>query len=332
MQYFRFEDPWFLLLLFVLPLLFAINRKERRTVLQYSSIQKLQSLQSPGIELPTIIPIALRFLAIILLILSLAQPQEGRKSTEILSTGVDIILAIDTSGSMQALDFQKDNQRVTRLEVVKDVVDEFVQNRQYDRIGMVAFGREAFTQCPLTLDHGILLSFLDKMTIGMAGDSTAIGSAIGISIKRIKELKSKSKVIILLTDGRNNAGEITPIKAAEIANSYGIKIYTIGVGTRGKAPFLVDTIYGERLVYQEVDIDEDTLKKIADLTGAKYFRATDLKSLKEIYKQIDSLEKSEVKVIDHTQFNELFSYFLLPALLLILLEVILSNTLFRRIP
>lgn len=332
MQYFRFEDPWLLLLLLIIPFLLAVNRKERRAVLQFSSIQKLQTLQTPGIELPTVIPVALRFLAIFLLVLGLARPQEGRKSTEILSTGVDIILAIDTSGSMQALDFQKDNQRVTRLEVVKDVVNEFVQNREYDRIGMVAFGQEAFTQCPLTLDHGILLSFLDKMKIGMAGDSTAIGSAIGISVKRIKELKSKSKVIILLTDGRNNAGELSPIKAAEIANDFGIKIYTIGVGTRGKAPFLVDTIYGERLVYQEVDIDEDTLKKISDFTGAKYFRATDLKSLKDIYQQIDSLEKSEVKVIDHTQFKELFPYFLVPTLFLILLEIILSNTLFRRIP
>ena len=187
-----------------------------------------------------------------------------------------------------------------------------MQNRGNDRIGIVAFGQEAFTQCPLTLDHDILLTFLDGLTVGIAGDSTAIGSAMGISVKRLKDLESKSKVIILLTDGRNNAGNISPMQAAEIAKAFKIKIYTIGVGTRGKAPFLVDGMFGKRLIYQEVDIDEETLQKIARMTGAKYFRATDLKSLKGIYKQIDRLEKTEVKVIEHTHYQELFPLFLIP--------------------
>jgi Ca-activated chloride channel family protein len=261
-----------------------------------------------------------------------ARPQEGHKKTEILSEGVDIVLALDTSGSMRALDFKKDDEPVTRLTVVKDVVAEFIDGRETDRMGMVVFGGEAFTQCPLTLDHDILFSFLDKLKIGMAGDATAIGSAIGISIKRLKDLKSKSKVIILLTDGRNTAGKITPLQAAELAKTFGIKIYTVGVGKRGKAPFLVDSLFGKRLIYQNVDIDEETLTKISEMTDAKYFRATDLESLKDIYEQIDQLETSEVRVLDHSEYTEMFHYFLIPGLFLLLTEVIISNSILRRIP
>jgi len=239
---------------------------------------------------------------------------------------------LDTSGSMQALDFIKDEKRDTRLAMVKDVVSQFIDNRPNDRMGMVVFGSEAYTQCPLTLDQGILKSFLSKLDIGMAGDSTAIGSAIGIAVKRLKDLKSKSKVIILLTDGRNNAGSLPPLQAAQTAKAFGIKIHTIAVGTLGKAPFLVNSIFGQRYVYQQVDIDEDTLKEISDLTGGQYFRATDLQSLKTIYKQIDEMEKSEVKVIDHSEYTELFHYFLIPGLLILLLEILLSNTVLRRIP
>ena len=267
-----------------------------------------------------------------LLILALARPQEGHKSQEILSVGVDIMLALDTSGSMQALDFIKNEKRDTRLAMVKDVVSKFIENRPNDRIGMVVFGSEAYTQCPLTLDQGILQSFLSKLDIGMAGDSTAIGSAVGIAVKRLKDLESDSKVIILLTDGRNNAGSLPPVQAAQTAKAFGIKIHTIGVGTHGKAPFLVNSIFGQRYVYQEVDIDENTLKEISNLTGGQYFRATDLESLKSIYKQIDQMEKSEVKVLDHSEYTELFHYFLIPGILLLLTEIILSNSILRRIP
>jgi Ca-activated chloride channel family protein len=197
---------------------------------------------------------------------------------------------------------------------------------------MVVFGEQAYNQCPLTLDQHILQSFLSKLEIGMAGDSTAIGSAIGIAVKRLKDLKSKSKVIILLTDGRSNAGSLVPIQAAQTAKTFGIKIHTIGVGTKGKAPFLVNSVFGQRYVYQEVDIDEATLKEISQITGGQYFRATDLESLKNIYDQIDQMEKSEVKVIDHSEYTELFYYFLLSGLLLLFLEVALSNTILRRIP
>jgi Ca-activated chloride channel family protein len=308
--------------------------QERRTVtaVHYSSLTALKVVRSHRSEVMAAIPAVLRFIAITLFIVAFARPQEGRKKTEILSEGVDIILAIDTSGSMRALDFKKNDASVTRLSVVKDVVAQFIDSRETDRMGMVVFGGEAFTQCPLTLDQDILYSFLDKLKIGMAGDATAIGSAIGISVKRLKDLKSKSKVIILLTDGRNNAGKITPLQAAEFAKTFGIKIYTVGVGTRGKAPFMVDSIFGKRLIYQDVDIDEDTLNKISEMTDAKYFRATDMESLKDIYEQIDKLEKSEIRVLDHSEYSELFHYFLIPGLLLLLTEIIISNSVLRRFP
>ena len=331
MTFFRFEDPWLLLILLSLPIL-ILREKTIASVIGYSSLASLKAVSQHHSKIKSVVPIILRFIAITLFIIAFARPQEGHKRTEILSQGVDIVLAIDTSGSMQALDFKKNETQVTRLSVVKDVVAEFVKNREMDRIGMVVFGANAFTQCPLTLDQNILLSFLNKLKIGMAGDATAIGAAIGISARRLKDLKSKSKVIILLTDGRNNSGAISPLQAAEIAKSLGIKVYTIGVGKRGKAPFLVDSIFGKRLIYQNVDIDEEVLKEISKMTDAKYFRATDLKSLKDIYKQIDLLEKSEVKSIDHSDHKELFHYFLIPGLILLLTEIILSNSFLRKLP
>ncbi len=331
MTFFRFEDPWLLLILLSLPIL-ILRERTIASVINYSSLASLKAVSQHHSKIKAMVPIVLRFIAITLFIIAFARPQEGHKRTEILSQGVDIVLAIDKSGSMQALDFKKNETQVTRLSVVKDVVAEFVKNREMDRIGMVVFGANAFTQCPLTLDQNILLSFLDKLKIGMAGDATAIGSAIGISARRLKDLKSKSKVIILLTDGRNNSGAISPLQAAEIAKSLGIKVYTIGVGKRGKAPFLVDSIFGKRLIYQNVDIDEEVLNKISKMTDAKYFRATDLKSLKDIYKQIDLLEKSEVKSIDHSEHKELFHYFLIPGLILLLTEIVFSNSFLRRLP
>ena len=330
MNFFRFEDPWFLIFFLVIPYL-VWKRKEQLTI-SYSSLEILQNIRAIQVGFLSTIPLVFRLFAISLFIIALARPQEGYKRTEILSMGVDIMLALDTSGSMQALDFIKNEKRDTRLAMVKDVVSKFIGNRTNDRMGMVVFGSEAYTQCPLTLDQNILQSFLSKLDIGMAGDSTAIGSAVGIAVKRLKDLKSDSKIIILLTDGRNNAGNLAPLQAAQTAKAFGIKIHTIGVGTQGKAPFLVNSFFGQRYVYQEVDIDEGTLKEISKITGGQYFRATDLESLKSIYKQIDQMEKSEVKLFDHSEYTELFHYFLIPGILLLLLEVILSNTLFRRLP
>ena len=330
MNFFRFEDPWFLILFLIIPYL-VWKRKEQLTI-SYSSLEILQNIRAIQVGFLSTIPLVLRLFAITLFIIALARPQEGYKRTEILSMGVDIMMALDTSGSMQALDFIKNEKRDTRLAMVKDVVSKFIENRTNDRMGMVVFGSEAYTQCPLTLDQNILQSFLRKLDIGMAGDSTAIGSAIGIAVKRLKDLKSDSKLIILLTDGRNNAGNLAPLQAAQTAKAFGIKIHTNGVGTRGKAPFLVNSIFGQRYVYQEVDIDEVTLKEISKITGGQYFRATDLESLKLIYKKIDQMEKSEVKIFDHSEYTELFHYFLIPAILILFLEVTLSNTLFRRLP
>ncbi len=332
MNYFQFQDPWLFLLLAIIPLLIYRTLKNRPATLHFSSLDSLKTLHRKGVNFLAATPLILRCLAIALLVTALARPQEGRKSTEILSAGVDILLAIDTSGSMRAMDFEKNNQPVDRLTVVKDVVSEFIDSREFDRMGMVVFGNEAYTQCPLTLDHDILHSFLNKLQIGVAGDSTAIGSAIGISVKRLKDLESKSKVIILLTDGRNNSGNITPFQAAEIAKTYGIKIYTVGVGTQGQAPFPMSTPFGQKMLMQRVAIDEDSLKKIAEQTGGRYFRATDSDSLKQIYAQIDSLEKSEVKWIDHSEYRELFPLFLIPALLLVLTEMVLTQTRLRRVP
>ena len=332
MTFFQFEDPWLLLFMLMLPYMALKGKKKQQATINYSTIGTLQSIRTAQVDFFSALPLILRILSVMLLILALARPQEGHKSQEILSVGVDIMLALDTSGSMQALDFIKNEKRDTRLAMVKDVVSKFIENRPNDRIGMVVFGSEAYTQCPLTLDQGILQSFLSKLDIGMAGDSTAIGSAVGIAVKRLKDLESDSKVIILLTDGRNNAGSLPPVQAAQTAKAFGIKIHTIGVGTHGKAPFLVNSIFGQRYVYQEVDIDENTLKEISNLTGGKYFRATDLESLKSIYKQIDQMEKSEVKVLDHSEYTELFHYFLIPGILLLLTEIILSNSILRRIP
>jgi Ca-activated chloride channel family protein len=273
-----------------------------------------------------------RCAAMSLLIMALARPQSGTISTEIITEGVDIMLCLDTSGSMNALDFQLENKRVNRLQVVKKVVDEFIRGRQNDRIGMVVFAEEAFTQCPLTLDYGVLLSFLDRLEIGMAGDTTAIGSALATCVKRLKDLKSKSKIIILLTDGRNNTGTISPATAADIAKTHGIKVYTIGAGTEGEAPFLVDSLFGKHYVYQKVDLDEVTLKEIAQKTGGRYFRATNTEALKTIYQQIDKMEKTEAKMKEYMEYDERFTYFLIPALCLILLEILLANTRFMKIP
>ena len=212
------------------------------------------------------------------------------------------------------------------------VVDEFVRKRDNDQIGLVVFGAEAFTQCPLTLDHGIVATFLERLEIGMAGDATAIGSAIGTAVKRLKESEAKSKVIVLLTDGRSNAGSLSPTKAAEVAATFGIKVYTIGAGGREKAPFIVDSFFGKQVVYQDVEIDEETLRRIAETTGGQYFRAEDEQALETIYDEIDQLEKTEITTHTFMEYNERFRAFVIPALGLLLLEVVLLGTRFRKLP
>ncbi|HAZ12332.1 MAG: aerotolerance regulator BatA [Bdellovibrionales bacterium GWA2_49_15] len=327
----RFAHPWFfLLLLVIIPIYFRGHSTGGR--FRFSSLDIIKKIKGNTRFHPRQILIWLRILVVIFFVLALARPQQGKKFTEISSEGVDIMLLLDTSGSMHALDFERDGKRINRLAIIKEVVAKFIDKRPNDRMGLVVFGDDAFTQCPLTLDHGILLELLSKVEIGMAGESTAIGSAMGVGANRMKDLKAKSKIMILLTDGRNNAGQLPPAKVSEVAKSLDLKIYTIGVGTHGKAPFLTDTIFGQRYVYQDVDIDEDTLKSIADETNGKYYRATQTAELEQIYDEIDRLEKTEITSKTYTEYNELFAYFVLLGIFILLAEIVLGQTILRKIP
>ncbi|MBF0276563.1 MAG: VWA domain-containing protein [SAR324 cluster bacterium] len=329
----RFESPWLLLLLLMVPLWWWFLTKNRKSqFVHFSGVGTLQSFaRNSWWSHPLFLP-AIRCLVLILLILTIARPQTGRSFSKILTEGVDIVLALDVSGSMRALDLKLNNERVTRLEVLKKVVGEFIENRLNDRVGIVVFGEEAFTQAPLTHDHKLLLGFLEQIFIGWGGDATAIGMGIGHSAKRLKDLKAPTKLIILATDGQNNAGHITPAEAARAAKDLGIKIYTIGVGSRGNAPIEVDSVFGKKIVNVPVSIDEETLTKIAETTGGRYFRATDTESLQKIYQTIDELEKTEVEVKEYYEYEEQYAVFLIPALLLFLLEFILARTRLRRLP
>jgi len=329
---FRFAYPVLLVLLSGVVGYLAFELLKKPVAITHSMTARLVELGTKGSALRQRIPLVLRALCLILLVLTAARPQFYNISREVRSPGVDIVMCLDTSGSMQALDFQLRGEPVTRLTAVKKVVSEFIRKREVDRIGLVVFGEAAFTQAPLTLDKGLLLGLVDKMTIGMAGDRTAVGSALAIGGKRLKDLKAEAKILILLTDGRHNAGELTPEQAAEAVRALGVKIYTIGVGGTGPAPFRVKSLIGTRLVRRQVDLDEVTLKKIAAIGGGKYFRATDTEGLAEIYDIIDRAEKTEVKVKEFFHFRELYPYFLVPALILLGLEVVLKSSVLRTIP
>jgi len=270
----------------------------------------------------------LRMFVLVLLILGFARPQSGVKGEEVITQGLDIVLAMDVSSSMLAEDI-----RPNRVEAAKQVAAEFIKGRKNDRIGMIVFAGEAYTQCPLTIDYGILLNFLNQIHVGIIEDGTAIGMGLATAVNRLRNSKAKSKVIILLTDGRNNRGEIDPITAAQTAQAFDVRIYTIGAGTRGTALYPVnDPFFGKRYVPMRVDIDETTLQKIAEMTGGKYFRATDRKSLSGIYHGIDRMEKTKIKVKEYTRYSELFYYFVGGAVLLLLGEIGLANTKLRKIP
>jgi Ca-activated chloride channel family protein len=298
----------------------------------FSQTSQLKKLAGKKEEFIIDLPVYLRLLCMTLLILTISRPQSYNVSRDINTPGVDILLCMDTSGSMQALDFKLGNASVDRLTAVKKVVGDFIKKRENDRIGLVVFGEQAFTQAPLTMDKGLLLNLIDHMEIGMAGDKTAIGSAIAIAGKRIKDIPAKAKIVILLTDGRNNAGDISPTQAAEALESLDIKIYTIGVGSKGKAPFKVQGFFGEKIIYQKVDLDETTLRKIADTGKGKYFRAADTEELSEIYDIIDREEKTEVKVKEFFHYKELFGYCLIPAMIVLLLEILIQAFVVRSIP
>ncbi len=311
------------------------HRRRKAAAVRFSNIRTLLRLRPSKTLFLRRLFQGLRLVTVALLMIAMARPQTGRTQTQVRTEGIDIVLAIDTSDSMQALDLDANRRiadRRNRLEVVKSVVEEFVQKRDNDQIGLVVFGAEAFTQCPLTLDHGIVATFMERLEIGMAGSATAVGSALGTAVKRLRDSEAKSKVVILLTDGRSNAGSLSPAKAAEVAATFGIKIYTIGAGSREKAPFIVDSLFGKQVVYQDVEIDEKTLRRIASLTGGEYFRAEDERALQQIYEQIDRLEKTEITMSSYMEYNEQFRWFVIPALALLLLEVVLLGTRFRKLP
>ncbi len=329
-----FHNP---LLILLLPLAVAIiifaQRRRTNASLRFSSGELLNGAKSSWKVVISRRMYLARSAALAFLIIALMRPQSPVADSQVETEGVDIVLTLDASTSMLAEDFSLGGKRQNRLAVVKRVVEEFIRGRGNDRIALVTFGARAYTVCPLTLDYDWLLVNLERIQSGMVEDGTAIGSGIASSINRLKNSQAKSKIIILLTDGRNNSGKIAPLAAAQAAAALKIKIYTIGAGSKGLVPYPVKDVFGNT-GYQnvQIDIDEETLTKIAAKTKAKYFRATDTESLRKIYSGIDKMEKTIIQDKGYREFNELFGYFLVPGLALLLLEVVLSNTVLRKIP
>ncbi len=330
----EFKTPLILLLIpIVLVLLWLQYRRKQEAAFTFSSLSLVKDFARSWKMRFSFIPSLLRVLALLLVVVALAGPRQVLEESQITTEGIDIVLSLDCSGSMAAEDFTINGQRLNRLEIIKKVVDEFIKQRKYDKLGLVVFGARAYTICPLTSDHQWLSANLDRVKIGIVEDGTAIGSGIASAVGRLKQSQAKSKVIVLLTDGMNNAGKMDPLEAAKTAKALGVKIYTIGAGTKGLAPFPVTDVFGRKF-YQnvQIDIDEDTLTKIAQMTGGQYFRATDTESLRQIYQQIDKLEKTKIEEKGYKQYQELFVVFLTAALILILVEVVLINSIFLKVP
>ena len=323
-----FAHPWLLLLLAALPVLaWWRGRRGQKAAFLYSSVQLVKNVagftqSSAGSILP-----ALRWFTLACFIVALARPQLRHSETKINASGIDIVVAIDLSGSMESEDFQDPNdrrKRANRLVVAKEVLKKFIRRRISDRIGLVAFAARAYVASPLTLDHDFLLQNVERLALHTIEDGTAIGSGLATSVNRLRDLKSKSKIVILMTDGQNNAGKIPPLTAAEAAQALGVKVYTIGVGIRGTAPMPQMNVFGQKVYVQvQVDIDEDTLTEIAKRTGGRYYRADSTDTLRNIYDQIDKLETTEAEVKKYLHVKELFPFPVLAGLVLLLLEIML---------
>jgi Ca-activated chloride channel homolog len=330
-----FAHPWFLLLLLLLPVLAWLKgRRGQPPAFLYSSVQLVRAVLNVSRSRSGAFLAALRWLALALLIVALAQPRLTRSQTQVRASGVDIVVGFDLSGSMASEDFEIGNGRVSRVEMARAVLKKFIEKRPNDRIGLVAFASQAYIAAPLTLDHDFLLQQLKRLELGTIDPNrTAVGSALSTAINRLRELKSKSKIVILMTDGQNNAGKVAPLTAAEAARALGVKVYTIGVGMQGKAPMPV-FFGGRKIGYQlePADIDEDTLKRISEMTAAKYYRADNTEKFQAIYSEIDKLERSEAEIKKYTEFRELFPWLLSPGLALVLFELALRHTLLRRLP
>lgn len=331
---FAFKDPWVLFFIALVPLMILLARARKTdSTFIFSSKDLLDGIK-PTFRLQFSKHLILfRAAALVLFIFALARPQTVLEGSKTVSEGVDIVLALDTSTSMLAEDFRMGQVRVNRFDVVKDVVKEFIRKRKDDRIALVAFAARAYTVCPLTNDYSWLNENLDRVRVGMIEDATAIGSAIATSVNRLRTSKTKSRVVILLTDGVNNAGTISPLVASEAAKALKIKVYAICVGSKGLVPYPLKDVYG-RTVYKNIPIemDEEVLKKIADTTGAKYYLASDTETLRKIYDDINNLEKSNIEHFGYREYEELFYFFLIPALFILALEIVLTNTFFLRIP
>ncbi len=327
----RFLHPEFLWLLALLPLLAILRgRRSAAPALVFSSTSIAAVLAEGRKTGPGGIIAALRLLGLGFLILAFARPQLGNTTTEIEASGIDILLAVDVSGSMEALDFTLKGKSANRLDVVKSVMHTFIMERPNDRIGLLAFSGRPYMVSPLTLDHDWLVQRLDSLSIGMIEDGTAIGSAIGSGLNRLRDRDAKSRIMILLTDGMNNAGTVPPLVAAEAAETLGIKVYTIGAGTRGEAPMPVKDRFGrKRLMRVRVDIDDETLGQVAEMTGGRYFRATDTKSLEKVYQEINTMETTTRNIKKFENYRELYSWFVFAALFFLGIEIKLGR---RRLP
>lgn len=316
-----FENGWFLWFLLVVPLLLAYyiyRQSKAHASLKLSTAGLLMNSQRTFRHYLRHILFALRLIVISLVIIVISRPQNVDRWQSSTTEGIDIILALDVSGSMLARDFSPD-----RLEAAKNVATEFISGRPYDRIGLTVFSGESFTQCPLTTDHAVLINLMREVKSGIIEDGTAIGVGLATAINRIKDSDAVSKVIILLTDGINNRGSIDPLTAAEIARTFGVRVYTIGVGSMGYADYPVQTPFGLRYQKMQVEIDEALLRKVADLTGGRYFRAVDNTSLQQVYSEIDKLEKSKIETREHSRREEVFWPWAAAAALILALELLL---------
>ncbi len=344
MSDFLFQDPeWFWLALLLPVWIILRGRRGKNAALAFSSVAIAKDITRSSRSRIGGFFLLTRVLAFLLLLTALARPQLGKGHSEVESSGIDIVLAIDVSGSMNALDFASSDEIVTRLEIVKRTVEEFIQKRPNDRIGLVAFAKESYLVSPLTLDHNWLLQNLERIQTGLIdGTQTAIGPAIVMSANRLRDIPAKSRIVVLLTDGEDNVQQVPPIAAAEAADTFGVKIYTIAAGKSGRVPMPQadrsgkilrrpngDMIFGG---YAESRVDEETLREIASITGGEFFRATDPEELRKIYDTIDELEKTEVKLRHYSEFEELYFWPLLGALALLALELVLVNTRFRPLP
>jgi len=331
---FSFAHPWLLLLLLGIPVLAWLKGKFGGTAaVTFSTTSMLAEIGSRQRNRAGAFLAGLSYLALALFIIALARPQLGRVTTRVQATGVDIMLVLDVSRSMLAEDFTIGNSRANRIDAVKIVTEQFIRERPNDRIGIVAFAGRPYLVSPLTLDHDWLIRNLERLRIGLVEDGTAIGSAIASAANRLKDKEAKTKLIVLLTDGDNNAGKVQPLTAAEAAKALGIRIYTIGAGTEGEAPFPLQNAFG-RTVYRNVLVkfDEKTLGEIATITNGQYFRATDTNSLRKIFSEIDKMEKTKIEVERTAQYRDLFHYVLIPGIACLLLEILLSQTVWRRLP